>query len=322
VSETDVRHSIKVVSRRTGLSPHVIRVWEKRYATIQPQRSNGNQRLYSEAEVERLALLKQIVDAGHNIGTVARLSTEQLRSLAAESAAPAAISTSARAASLLKSRTVHEARPAGEFVQAAFAAVKEMDAVALEQVLDEASVSLGQMALLNQVISPLVQQVGAAWREGTIKVAHEHLASAVIRTFLGHVARPLALHGTAPTILVTTPAGQLHELGAVLAAACAAAHGWRVTYLGPSLPADEIVSAAKQREVRAVALSLVHPEDDPGLAAELKRLRRLLPQNVSLLVGGRAAGAYRGALSDIGATVCENLNDLATALDRLRQGRN
>lgn len=85
-----------------------------------------------------------------------------------------------------------------------------------------------------------------------------------------------------------------------MVAACASAHGWRVVYLGPSLPADEIVGAARQSGVRAVALSLVHPEDDPGIPEELARLRRLLPHEVAILAGGRACGSYRRALEDRG----------------------
>jgi methylmalonyl-CoA mutase cobalamin-binding subunit len=144
----------------------------------------------------------------------------------------------------------------------------------------------------------------------------------VIRTFLGHSSRALAIHPAAPALLVTTPAGQLHELGAVMVAACASAHGWRVVYLGPSLPADEIVGAARQSGVRAVALSLVHPEDDPGIPEELARLRRLLPHEVAILAGGRACGSYRRALEGIGATQCGSLDSFALALDQLRQGRN
>jgi methylmalonyl-CoA mutase cobalamin-binding subunit len=197
-----------------------------------------------------------------------------------------------------------------------------LDTVTLERVLDEASIALGQVALLGQVIAPLVHRIGEAWRVGDLKVAHEHHATAVIRTFLGHSSRALAIHPAAPALLVTTPAGQLHELGAVMVAACASAHGWRVVYLGPSLPADEIVGAARQSGVRAVALSLVHPEDDPGIPEELARLRRLLPHEVAILAGGRACGSYRRALEGIGATQCGSLDSFALALDQLRQGRN
>jgi len=314
-----VRHPIKVVAQRTGLSAHLIRIWEKRYATIRPERSVGNQRLYSDDDIERLALLKRVVDAGHSIRTVAILGTGELRTLAESVNRPALIfPPGAEAARALKSPV----KDSAEFGANAFLAVSELDTAKLERTLEEASVALGQLALLNRVIAPLVHRIGEAWRTGELKVAHEHLATAVIRTFLGHTSRPMAVHPAAPNLLVTTPAGQLHELGAVLVAACAAAHGWRVIYLGPSLPAEEIAGAARQGMVRAVALSVVHPEDDPSLPAEVSRLRRLLPPEVAVLAGGRACSAYRPAFEAVQAILCENLDDLAAALEKLRSGKN
>ena len=199
-------------------------------------------------------------------------------------------------------------------LETAFQAVADMDAAGLERVLEQGALRLGQIRLLAQVVAPLVGRIGEAWREGHLKVVHEHIASAVIRTYLCQAARPHTLHPSAPVLLVTTPAGQLHELGAALVAAAATSHGWRVTYAAPALPAEEIAAAAIHHGVFAVALSLVHPEDDPMLPAELRRLRRLLPQAVHLLVGGRAAGAYRSVLVEIGAAEIATLEDLTVSI--------
>ena len=123
----------------------------------------------------------------------------------------------------------------------------------------------------------------------------------------------------APALVVATPAGQVHELGALLVGATAANLGWQVIYLGASLPAAEIAGAARQRRARAVALSLVYPEDDPKLEGELSRLRESLPTEVPLLVGGRASLAYREHLEKIGAITMENLTHLGLTLDTLRK---
>ena len=304
---TELRHTVRSVALRTGLTPHVIRVWERRYGTVTPSRSSGNQRLYTEADVERLALLKQVTDRGHSISRVTALPTEQLSLL---------VSAEDRSTMI---RTEAGGSIAG-LLETAFQAVADMDAAGLERVLEQGALRLGQIRLLAQVVAPLVGRIGEAWREGHLKVVHEHIASAVIRTYLCQAARPHTLHPSAPVLLVTTPAGQLHELGAALVAAAATSHGWRVTYAAPALPAEEIAAAAIHHGVFAVALSLVHPEDDPMLPAELRRLRRLLPQAVHLLVGGRAAGAYRSVLVEIGAAEIATLEDLTAALGQLRQG--
>ena len=307
-----MRHSIKVAARRTGLSPHLIRVWEKRYATVSPRRNDGNRRYYSAADIERLSLLKAATDLGHSIGDVAHLPDDQLALLVAEEKASGGHAGGGR--------TAGQGAPA-EFVERAYAAVATMDSTGLEAVLDAGSVALGQVRLLNEVIVPLVERIGDAWRNGGLKVAHEHIASAAIRTFLGQAARPIAVHPGAPVLLATTPAGQLHELGAVMVAAAATSHGWRVVYAGASLPAEEIVSVSLAHRVTAVALSIVHPEDDPHLATELRRLRRLLPERIPLLVGGRASDAYGHALDEVRAHRADSLAGLTQILDELRRSR-
>ncbi len=286
-------------------------MWEKRYATVSPQRNDGNRRLYSAEDIERLALLKAATEMGHNIGSVAHLADAQLSALMAEEKASGMPFQAASGGTR---------EPAG-LVEKAYASVLAMDGGGLEAVLDEGSVVLGQVRLLNEVIVPLVERIGDAWRNGGLKVVHEHIASAAIRTFLGQVARPISVHPGAPVLLATTPAGQLHELGAVMVAAAATSHGWRVVYAGASLPAEEIVSAALAHRVAAVALSIVHPEDDSLLAAELRRMRRLLPRTIPVVVGGRASEAYAAALEEIGACRADTLMGLEKILGGIRRQR-
>ena len=286
----NAHHAIKVVARRTGLSAHVIRIWEKRYGAVQPERTDTNRRLYSEEQIERLSLLRDITQAGHSIGHVAKLPLAKLKALAAEATGAPNQST--------HSRTRTTATPT--FLEECVEAVKTLNSLALEDSLKRAAIALGSQGLLQRVVAPLAQTIGELWRDGTITAAHEHFASAVIRIFLGHAAKPFAGAEAAPVMVVATPSGQLHELGALLVGAAAANLGWHVTYLGASLPAAEIVGAARQNRARVVALSLVYPEDDSRLEGELTRLRELLPAEVVVLVGGRAMPAYRGVLDKIG----------------------
>jgi len=197
--------------------------------------------------------------------------------------------------------------------------VKSLDARALEETLKRAATDLGGQGLLQRVVAPLAQTIGDLWRDGTITAAHEHFASAAIRVFLGQAAKPFGGTESAPVLVVATPAGQIHELGALLVGAAAANLGWHVTYLGASLPAAEIAGAARQNRARAVALSLVYPEDDPRLEEELARLRELLPPETILLAGGRAMPAYRDALEKAGALQIKDLPHLCSILDDLRK---
>lgn len=305
----EAHHAIRAVANRTGLTAHVIRVWEKRYGAVTPDRTGTKRRLYSDEQIERLGLLRDITKAGHSIGNVARLPTERLRQLAQEARlARAAAPQSSRAAS-----------PADALLEEGLAAVKALDARALDEVLKRGATQLGAQGFLQRVIAPLAQSIGNLWRDGELTAAHEHFATAVIRVFLGQAAKPFAGTDQSPVLVVATPTGQLHELGALLVGAAAANLGWHVTYLGASLPAAEIVGAARQNRARAVALSLVYPEDDPRLVAELAAIRQSLPPEVPLLVGGRAMPAYRDALRGIGAVTVEDLRQLGATLDKLRK---
>lgn len=305
----DAQYPIQLVARLTGLSAHVIRIWEHRYQAVDPHRTPGNRRLYSDNDIERLNLLREVTHAGHSIGQVARLPMDTLGKLAVESS-----TIRGRAAGSLT-----EAPTTKALLDECVAAIKSLDALALDAALKRGAESLGTMGSLQRVVAPLAQSIGELWREGSLTAAHEHFATAAIRVFLGNAAKPFGPMDKAPVLVVATPAAQVHELGALLVAATASNLGWQVTYLGASLPSAEIVAAVRQRRAKAVALSLVYPEDDPQLPVELEHLRESLPAEVPLLVGGRATPAYREALENLGAVPIDSLLHLGSTLDGLRR---
>lgn len=307
-----VNHSIKMVAKRTGLSPHVIRIWEKRYQAVTPSRTSTNRRLYSDREVERLNLLKLATHAGHSIRNVAALPDEDLRGLVDQDVGQDV----GRPAP--EQRIASVATP-DSTIENAIAAIRQLDAEGLETLLNRAVTAYGQPRFLQRILVPLIDNIGQMWADGVLKVAHEHIASATLRTFLGNLSRAHAVPPTAPELIVTTPAGQLHELGAVLVTAFAGNLGWRVTYLGPCLPAEEIAGAVLQNRARAVALSIVYPEDDPRLGNQLTTLRKLLPAETPILVGGRSARAYGAYLTEIDAIVVDDLAGLKAGLDQIRR---
>ncbi len=208
----EAQYPIKLVAKLTGLSAHVIRIWEQRYHAVEPQRTATKRRLYSQREIERLNLLREVTQAGHSIGQVARLPTDNLEKLVA--ASPNLPARAPRAAA--------ETPATGSLLGECVDAIKTLDAHALDDALKRAATALGALGLLQRVVAPLAQTVGELWREGTLTSAHEHFASASIRVFLGNVAKPFGATEDAPVLVVATPAGQVHELGALLVGAMAA----------------------------------------------------------------------------------------------------
>lgn len=306
--ELEPRHPIQVVSRRTGLSTDVIRVWERRYGAVTPERSATSRRLYSDADIARLQLLQQATSSGRRISDVAGLAEDELRNLiAADEKVVARVP--ARAATSDTDLTA---------LGYSKDAIREAEPVALERALSRASVEYSVPDLLDQVIIPLMKDIGHAWEEGEIRISQEHMATAVVRSFLGNLVAGSNMAASGPVLIVTTPRGQSHELGALMAAVVAASDGWQVMYLSPNMPANEIAAMVLKRQARVVVLGISYPADDPQLADELRALRSHLPEDVAIIVGGGACEGYSAALDDIDAETVTRFSDFRTLLRRIR----
>ena len=285
---------IQRAAQLSGLTAHVIRIWERRYSALSPSRTCTNRRMYCDEAITRLKLLRVLTENGHRIGSVARLCTAELEDLVKKITAATPVDpapASAPAPAGLAGLT----NPA-QFVEESIQASKHYDSDRLRQVLLQARRQLGQRGMLHQVICPLVIQIGDGWRQGSLRPSHEHIATAVIRELLITPVPGSQVAEHAPELVVATPTGELHELGALIVAASARDLGWHVTYLGPNLPVEEIAACAIARNARAVALSVVYPEKCPVIRDTLRRMRELLPPAAGLIVGGRAAESYRTEL--------------------------
>ena len=303
--------TIKLVARQTGLSVHTIRVWEKRYGAVRPVRAANNRRLYSDEDIERLKLLRQATLAGHSIGQIARSTLPELRRLLRDDLSTRNTDAGATAG--------QERGVADDLIAAAIRATQRLDLADLRDLLDRAAVELGQPAMLHKFVAPFAMEVGERWRKGDLNVAHEHFATSTLTVFLASFARPYPAGSSAHHFVIATPTGQLHELGAIIAAAAAQSHGWRATYLGSSLPIEELVGAAKQLNARAIGLSVMFPPDDALLTADLLKLPKLLPPNCAVIVGGRSVDTYSDTLKHIGAIQVGKLEELYPVLDSLQQ---
>jgi len=278
---TEPRHPIRVVSQRTGLSTPVLRAWERRYGVVTPTRSDGGQRLYSDADIRQLQLLATAVDGGRSIGLVAGLDLPQLEQLIDED----------------RDTPVH---PVGDFVvpdvervKTALDYIDQMQTEDLEQFLMRCAVELRPHELVEGLMVPLLQEIGRGWQAGRMGPSSEHIASVAIRRFLEWMSSTNQKDTGAPLALTGTPAGQRHEFGALLAGVVAAYEGWRVRFLGPDLPAAEIARAAEKLGARMVALSAVHPRLDATGVQEVLEVRRRLPLDVKVVIGGAGADPHR-----------------------------
>ncbi|MEP6691498.1 MAG: MerR family transcriptional regulator [Gemmatimonadaceae bacterium] len=296
------------MAERTGLSQDVLRAWERRYHAVQPKRGAGGQRLYSDADVERLVLLSAATRAGRSVGQVARLSTDAITALVGEDA-------QARERRDPAEETASDAR---DVVSMSLALARMLDGAALDEALRRAAAAMGMPAFLESIVTPLLRRVGDEWHAGRLTPAQEHLVSAVLHDIITETMRAFVPRHGAPKILVATLVGERHVIGAALAGAAAAVDGWHVVYLGADLPAAEIADAAKAVGARIVAISVVYFEDRERVLGELRALRARLPADVTLIVGGNGAASLADDLSVMDARVESSVAGLLAELRRDR----
>ena len=168
------------------------------------------------------------------------------------------------------------------------------------------------------MVAPLLTWAGDSWEAGELRISHEHLMSAVVKKFLAGLYDANNVPEGAPVIVISTPRGQQHEMGAQMAAVEAVSAGWHVKFFGSNLPAAELARAARDLGARAVALSVIYPGDDPYLIEEMRELRTHVPDNLPILVGGSGARAQRTGLEKIGLRFVSDLYEFRTQLRRTR----
>lgn len=302
-------HPISVVAARTGLSRDVLRVWERRYGAVEPIRTAGGQRIYSDEHVHRFRLLAAATRHGRNIGQVAKLTTDELARLVADDDAATP-------------RPGFDADPSlARAVPSAMETIAALDGVALDAQCRRLVARQGVPWFLEQFVPALMRSIGDGWMAGHLSIAHEHLASAVVLAIIHEGIRAVPSSPVAPRLLVATPSGERHAVGAALAAAAAALDGWFVVYLGPDVPNADIAAAAQATDARAVALSIVYAEDRAATVREVQGLRDRLDASVPLLLGGAAAVTMADVVRDRGVTICESIAELRAALAREASAR-
>ncbi|MBU1095138.1 MAG: MerR family transcriptional regulator [Bacteroidetes bacterium] len=303
--------TINIAAKLSGLTELIIRTWEKRYNVVEPQRTKSNRRLYSEADIDKLITLNKLTKNGYRIGSIASLPLSDLKSMLIEAEV---FSKTNLPKSDSNSENIYNI-----VVQNCLEAIGQFNAQELEKILADASMNYSQPILIDQIILPMMEKIGDLWREGLYRVAHEHFTSAIIRKFLSNISEGYNIQDNAPRLVVTTPQGQYHETGALIGGLIASSDGWKITYMGPSLPAEEIVFVVNKLNSKVLLLSLVYPDDDPLIVSELKKIRDLAGDQLQIIVSGKAVGGYLKILSSINAIVVFNTDQLNEALQKTRK---
>ena len=294
--DTPAHYPIRAVSKLTGLGIDTLRAWERRHNAVRPIRDDRG-RMYSDADVARLRLLHGAVVRGHSIGRLAALSDEQLRALVA------AVEPSVPPATDPTRRTSLD-------TAALIAALRAYDAAGLDHELSRLAAILRPLELLRDVLMPVLAQVGEDWHRRRASVAHEHLMSSAVRSILGSFLRVYARPDVPARLLFATPAGERHELGTLGAAMLAASNGLGVAYLGPDLPARDIIGSVHPAGAQVLVLGLTvvsngkaKERERRAQERELRTIVRDLPRDIELWAGGRSAERFASIIAPRGVVL-------------------
>jgi MerR family transcriptional regulator, light-induced transcriptional regulator len=270
------------LAHRTGVSPELLRAWERRYGLLKPARSSGGFRLYSAADEGRVQRMKAHLASGVAAAEAARLADRAI-----------AQDPSARSIGSLK----------GDLARA----LDNFDEPLAHRILDTSLNSYSLDTVISELLIPYLNNLGERWERGAVTVAQEHFATNLIRNRAMSLGRSWDA-GYGPRALLACPEGELHDLGIILFGVALGERGWRITFLGANTPLDAVVSTARQMNPDAVVIAVTDPTHLAGNEEQLAALARAS----RLILAGRGADGYASA---VGADLYET--DPVAAAERL-----
>ena len=299
--------SIAGVERDTGLAKDTLRVWERRYGFPQPGRDAFGERAYTLSDVEKLRVIKRLLDQGHRPGRIVALPIEELQRLSQG----------------MSGERVHWVAQVDEgeaevdlrdFMQM----IKEHQAEDLRRAFSQAAITLGLTRFVTEVVAPLNVMVGEAWMRGALEVFEEHLYTESVTTVIRHAigSVPEQGHHSTPKVLLTTFPQESHAVGLLMAQSIMAIEGCRCVSLGIQTPLRDIVLAAQAHQVDVVALSCSINMNPNQVVDGLQELRSMLPAHVTIWAGGSSPALRRREIP--GMVPLTQLGDIAQEVRKWR----
>ncbi len=281
--------SIGAVERDTGLSKDTLRVWERRYGFPEPARDDNGERVYPPEQVEKLRLIRRLMDNGHRPGKIIGQPVEELRQLADS-----------------------EREPADEALEGIVQLLVRHDSIELKRTLSQRLVRQGLQRFVTETVAPLNTLIGDAWMSGRLAVFEEHLYTEVMQGLLRSAISGAQHPGLPPRVLLTSLPGEEHCLGLLMAEAMLTVEGATCIPLGTQVPAADVAKAARAHRADVVALSFSAAFPTRNAVTHLIDLRAMLPERFGLWAGG--AGIARQNKEVAGVAIVKSLDDLLAVL--------
>lgn len=282
--------SIGVVARQTGVEIGTLRKWEARYGFPQPMRQNSGQRYYSASDIDKLLLVVRRINGGERVGKVIReLSSNPYSSEVNFSETPALPAVDEVITDALNALLVHDVHK-------------------FKFTLEEALSSHSVFNFVEKIATPLAEMVGEYWARGRLPIHGEHLFSCILESFLTRESTLSRGANQQPTVLLTSPPGELHTLGLSMVDAVLGEAGIACLRLPGGLPIPEIVAASAAYRIKVVGISASCLSPPRMLGALVHELRAALPSDISLWFGG--SGMKKIVNIPSGVSVISSLHEL------------
>lgn len=287
--------NISAVERDTGLTKDTLRMWERRYDFPKPLRDHNGERAYPPDQVEKLRLVKRLMDRGHRPGKIIGLTAVELERLGAEPSS--------------------ETAPRQD-IEVFVRLIKTHQLAELRRHLSQTMARQGLQNFVIDTVAPLNVAVGDAWMRGYLAIFEEHLYSELMQSILRNAVASIQPQGRSPRVLLTSFPGELHNLGLLMVEATLAVEGTSCIPLGTETPAAEIAVAAQAHRADIVALSFSSAYSETRAADGLRELRAMLPESTLLWAGG--AGVARARRQIDGVKLVPSLGEIVDLIKEWR----
>jgi DNA-binding transcriptional MerR regulator/methylmalonyl-CoA mutase cobalamin-binding subunit len=291
--KTIIQLSITDMEQETGISRDTLRMWERRYGFPNPLRNERHERVYDGKQLERLRLIKQLLDRGMQPGKLAKLEFKQLRQLTLPDKVTTSISADVAELLNILVNQPHQAL------------LPRLEALLQQH---------GLMSFLIDIVTPLNHAIGEAWFTGKIGILDEHHYVEQVKMVLTTVLRNMPQRVGCSKVLLTTLPGEQHSLGLLMVACALQLTGAEVLMLGVQTPLDEIVRGVVCGKCNVVGISCSEYMGQRTIAAQLFKLRKLLPDSVAVWAGG--SGVAGASAMPAGVRLFHDLREIPTALAR------
>jgi MerR family transcriptional regulator, light-induced transcriptional regulator len=292
------KYTIKTVSNQTGILPVTLRAWERRHELLSPHRSENRYRLYSEREIAILRWIKSRVDNGIPISSAA----SELHLMVKQGIWPEAIP------SLPGMQTISGAAPPDQYAVRLYQLLVRHDESLAGDLLREAHTFFDLGTICNDIITPALVQIGEAWYRGEIRITTEHFASTYIRGRLLSMLQAYPARKNAPYILCGCAPTEQHEIGSLMLSILLRSKGFRVEFLGPDIPIDDLVEYVSYEHPQMIVLTSTMRDSVSELAGLDEKLNRLDSKphfgyggaafNLNPGLQGKLAGTFLGESLD------------------------